>query len=161
MAISELLLNEFDEEVKKTRATLERVPEGKADFTPHAKSMTLGRLAPHVAELAGFGLSVLTTDGLDFAAGEYKPLPFESAAQLVRAFDEGAAKVRAALPADLGCRMVPELEAVIFRTDAVRGSAVRGLPSDVPEPHRPPSRATGRLLAAERCAATGNVRPVC
>jgi uncharacterized damage-inducible protein DinB len=35
---------------------------------------------------------------LDFAAGEYKPLPFESAAQLVRAFDEGAAKVREALP---------------------------------------------------------------
>src|SRR5205809_4719302 len=98
MAISDLLLNEFDEEVKKTRAMLERVPEGKADFTPHAKSMTLGRLAPHVAELAGFGLSVLTTDSLDFAGGEYKPLPFESAAQLVRAFDEGAAKVRAALP---------------------------------------------------------------
>jgi len=98
MAISDLLLNEFDEEVKKTRAMLERVPAGKADFTPHAKSMTLGRLAPHVAELAGFGLSVLTTDSLDFAAGEYKPLPFESAAQLVRAFDEGAAKVRAALP---------------------------------------------------------------
>jgi len=98
MAISDLLLTEFDEEVKKTRATLERVPEGKADFAPHAKSMTLGRLAPHVAELAGFGLSVLTKDSLDFAAGEYKPLPFESPAQLVRAFDEGAAKVRAVLP---------------------------------------------------------------
>jgi hypothetical protein len=32
MAISDLLLMEFDEEVKKTRATLERVPSGKADF---------------------------------------------------------------------------------------------------------------------------------
>lgn len=98
MAISDLLLNEFDEEVKKTRTMLERVPEGKADFAPHTKSMPLGKLAPHVAELAGFGLSVLTTSGMDFAAGEYKPLPFDSAAQLVRAFDEGAAKVREALP---------------------------------------------------------------
>ena len=98
MAISDLMLKEFDEEVRKTRATLERVPEGKADFAPHTKSMPLGRLAPHVAELAGFGLTVLTTPGMDFGGGEYKPLPFESAAQLVRVFDEGAAKVREALP---------------------------------------------------------------
>jgi uncharacterized damage-inducible protein DinB len=97
MAISDLMLNEFDEEVKKTRATLERVPEGKAEFAPHTKSMPLGRLAPHVAELAGFGLSVLTTPGFDFGGGEYKPLQFESSTQLVHAFDEGAAKVREAL----------------------------------------------------------------
>ncbi len=59
--------------------------------------MPLGRLAPHVAELGGFGLSVLTTPGLDFAQGTYTPLAFESTAQLVRVFDEGAAKVRSAL----------------------------------------------------------------
>ena len=98
MTISDLMLKEFEEEVTKTRATLERVPEGKAGFAPHPKSMPLGRLAPHVADLAGFGLSVLTTPAMDFAAGQYTPLPFESAAQLVRVFDEGAAKVREALP---------------------------------------------------------------
>jgi len=97
MAISDLLLTEFDEEVKKTRATLERVPSGKGDFVPHAKSMPLGRLAPHVAELGGFGLAVLTEPGLDFSQRSYTPLPFESAAQLVRAFDEGTAQVRKAL----------------------------------------------------------------
>jgi hypothetical protein len=59
--------------------------------------MPLGRLAPHVAQLAGFGLSVLTTPQVDFSTGSYKPLPFESVAQLVRALDEGAAKVRRAL----------------------------------------------------------------
>jgi uncharacterized damage-inducible protein DinB len=94
--ISEALLQEFDEEIKKTRNTLERVPN-KADFAPHAKSMKLGRLASHVAELGGFGLSVLTTTELDFSKGEYKPLQFESSAQLVRVLDEGAGKVRAAL----------------------------------------------------------------
>ena len=97
MPISELLLSEFDEEMKKTRATLERVPEDKKDFTPHAKSMPLGRLAPHVAELSGFGVTVLTTPELDFSTGSYKPMPFESSAQLVKAFDEGAARARAAL----------------------------------------------------------------
>lgn len=97
MPINELLLSEFDEEVKKTRAALERVPADKKEFAPHPKSMPLGRLAPHVAELGGFGESVLTTPGLDFSQGSYKPLAFESVAQLLKAFDEGSAKVRAAL----------------------------------------------------------------
>jgi len=97
MPISQLLLSEFDQEIQKTRAILERVPEDKKDFTPHPKSMPLHRLAPHVAELAGFGLSVLTTPELDFANRTYKPVPFESAAQLVAVLEEGAGKVRTAL----------------------------------------------------------------
>jgi uncharacterized damage-inducible protein DinB len=97
MHINELLLPEFDEEIKKTRTMLERVPEDKKDFAPHPRSMPLNKLAPHVAQLAGFGLTILTTPELDFAKNSFKPLPFESAAQLVAAFDEGAAKVRLAL----------------------------------------------------------------
>lgn len=99
MCINELLLSEFDEEMKKTRTMLERMPAAKGDFKPHPKSMPLGRLAPHVAQLAGVGLTVLTKPGLDFAQRSVTPLPFESAAQLVRVFDEGAAQVRRALEA--------------------------------------------------------------
>ena len=99
MPISDLLLPELDEEMKKTRTTLERVPADKKEFAPHAKSMPLGKLAPHVAQLASFGLTILTTPGLDFSKGSIKPLPFESSAQLLQAFDEGARKVRAALQA--------------------------------------------------------------
>lgn len=97
MPFNELLLSEFDEEIKKTRTMLERVPADKPDFAPHAKSMPLNKLAPHVAQLAGFGLSILTTHELDFSNSGYKPLPFDSAEQLVSALEEGAAKVRAAL----------------------------------------------------------------
>src|SRR5438105_10248722 len=97
MPISELLLLEFDEEMKKTRTTLERVPADKPDFAPHPKSMPLGKLAPHLAQLAGFGLSVLSGPGLDFAQGSYRPAALESAAQVVKLFDEGAAKVRSAI----------------------------------------------------------------
>jgi uncharacterized damage-inducible protein DinB len=97
MPISDLLLQEFDAEMKVTRTTLERVPEDKKDFTPHPKSMPLNKLAPHVAQLAGFGLTVLTAPELDFSKGSYKPVPFESAQQLLQVFDEGAAKARAAL----------------------------------------------------------------
>jgi uncharacterized damage-inducible protein DinB len=94
--ISELLLVEFDEETNKTRAMLERVPI-KADYRPHPKSMPLGKLAPHVAELAGFGLTILTTPELDFTNMQRTPVPFQSSEQLVKAFDAGAAKARAAL----------------------------------------------------------------
>jgi len=97
MAMSELLLAEFNEEMKKTRTTLERLPADKKDFAPHPKSMPLGKLAPHVAQLAGFGLSVLTTPELDFSKGSYKPLPFESSEQLLRVFDQAVAEVRLAL----------------------------------------------------------------
>jgi uncharacterized damage-inducible protein DinB len=94
--VSDLLLLEFDEEVKKTRAMLERVPM-KGDYKPHAKSMPLGKLAPHVAELPNFGHTILTTPELDFANSPRKRLPFESAQQLVKAFEEGADQVRTVL----------------------------------------------------------------
>jgi hypothetical protein len=95
--INELLLLEFNEEANKTRAMLERVPI-KPDFKPHAKSMPLGKLAPHVAELPGFGVTVLTTPELDFGKGGPRERPaFESAQGLVKAFDAGAEKLRSAL----------------------------------------------------------------
>jgi len=97
MTISEALLPELDHEMAKTRKTLERVPADKPEFAPHPHSMPLGKLAPHVAQLAGFGLSILTTPRVDFSAGTYRPLPLESAAQLVKVLEEGAAKVRQAL----------------------------------------------------------------
>ena len=97
MSIAQLLLQEFKEEAAKTRIALERVPIDKKDFVPHEKSMPLGRLAPHVAELPNFGLTVLTSPGLDFGGGKYTPLPFDSSAQLLKAFDDGAAKVSNAL----------------------------------------------------------------
>src|ERR1700692_2773814 len=91
MSISEFLVPEFDAEMKTTRTTLERVPADKKDFAPHSKSMPLGKLAPHVAQLPSFGLTVLTTPELDFSKGSFTPLQFESVDQLVKALDEGSA----------------------------------------------------------------------
>jgi uncharacterized damage-inducible protein DinB len=97
MTISEALLTELDQEMASTRRTLERVPADKGDYTPHEKSMPMGKLAAHVVQLTGFGLTVLTTPQLDFSAGSFTPLPFESSGQLVKVLNEEAAKVRAAL----------------------------------------------------------------
>ncbi len=100
MPISELLLPEFDAEMKITRTMLERVPFDKKDFAPHPKSMTLEKLAPHVAELPGFGLTILTTPELDFGSGgSARPRPPFESAGLLKFFDEGAVKTRSALAA--------------------------------------------------------------
>jgi uncharacterized damage-inducible protein DinB len=99
MPTSDLFLLELDEEAQKTRATLERLPADKKNFAPHHKSMPLGKLASHVAQLPEFGITTLTTPQLDFSQRRFQPLPFESAAQLAKAFDEGTAKLRGALQA--------------------------------------------------------------
>jgi uncharacterized damage-inducible protein DinB len=99
MTISEGLLPEFDQEMASARRTLERIPEDKLAWKPHEKSMTLGRLAGHVAELPGFGVAAITTENLDFAnrpAGS-KPLVAESQNHVLEIFDKKVAEVRAAI----------------------------------------------------------------
>ena len=97
MSITALLLPEFDAEMKTTRIMLERVPYDKTGYAPHPKSMRLEKLAPHVAELPAFGLTILTTPELDFSKQTPRErLAFDQAA-LLKGFDEGAAKTRAAL----------------------------------------------------------------
>jgi uncharacterized damage-inducible protein DinB len=93
MTIREALLLELEHETANTRKTLERVPQ-KADYSPHAKSMPLGRLAALVAQLPDFGSILLKGSQLDFSSGSFKPLTFESAEQLIKAFDAGSAELR-------------------------------------------------------------------
>ena len=99
MTTAELLLQDFDTEISNTRRTLERVPEGKNDWTPHPKSMPLGKLAMHCATLPLFGSYIMEDDGMDLAAPKHPhaSMAFESSAAAVRALDDAAAKCRAAV----------------------------------------------------------------
>jgi uncharacterized damage-inducible protein DinB len=97
MRINDLLISELDAEMKKTRTLLERMPADKRDFSPHPKSTPLGKLAPHLAQLVGFGYIILTTPGLDFAQSTITPLGFESGQQLAKVLDDSLAQVREAL----------------------------------------------------------------
>ncbi len=97
MEIREIFLPEFDQEMKKTRAILERVPEGRPDFKPHNKSMGLGKLAAHTAQLPEFAVRIVELPELDFAKSDMKPLVMESRQQLLGAFAAIIEKARAAI----------------------------------------------------------------
>jgi uncharacterized damage-inducible protein DinB len=92
MASVRELMAEFKQEAANTRKILERVPDGKNDWAPHEKSMKLGRLATHIAEILGWTYVTVSTDVLDFAAGDYKPSVVETTADRLRFFDEQVAK---------------------------------------------------------------------
>lgn len=99
MAFADSFLPEFDNEMKTTRALLERVPFDRSSWKPHTKSTDLGGLASHVANLAGFGVGIVTTDGIDMAAPGARDgmRRFESTNDALAAFDENVAKTREAL----------------------------------------------------------------
>ena len=65
MTIAELLVPEFDQEVAKTRKLLALVPDDKFDYAPHPKSMKLGRLASHLAEMPRWLTVTVTTEMLE------------------------------------------------------------------------------------------------
>ena len=96
MTISELLLPEFDDEIKKTRTFLERVPMDGSDWKPHEKSMSLGRLASHVADLPSWASSIVEQDFLDMPPGQ-KPYAATSREELLSHFDSKAATARKAI----------------------------------------------------------------
>jgi uncharacterized damage-inducible protein DinB len=102
MSLADVLLPEFDEEMANTRRLLACVPDGKTSWQPHEKSMTLGRLATHVAEIPGrWVVNALTKDEFDVRPpGQvYQPRTLESTARLLEVFDQGAKEARKALAA--------------------------------------------------------------
>ena len=96
MAIADALLPEFDHEMTVTRKLLERVPEDKLDWKPHQKSMTLGRLAQHVATIPMWGSVTLNQTELDLGGNQQAEV-MTKRDQMLAAFDQHVAKTRAAL----------------------------------------------------------------
>ena len=97
MPINESFIAELQHEAETTKKILERVPMDKPDWKPHEKSMTLGRLAVHVAELTTWVGATLDHDELDFAKSEYKPPVAKSSAELVEIHQKNIADAIACL----------------------------------------------------------------
>jgi len=87
-----MLLKEMEHEASTTRKMLERVPQDKYDWQPHEKSMTVTKLATHLAELPGWVKMTFETSELDFAKGDYKPVTINDNEGLMDYFEKSYAE---------------------------------------------------------------------
>jgi len=102
MAHKDLLLPEFDQEMANTRKTLERVPDNKLGWQPHAKSYTMGKLASHLANIPSWIEMTLNQDVLDMTPKDGKEFTTPQAGsnkELLAFFDKNVAAGRAAIAA--------------------------------------------------------------
>lgn len=87
MSRIKMYLKEMEDAAITTRKMLERIPNDKFDWQPHPKSMTIKRLATHIAELPSWITMALTTDELDFAANPYQPEDVNNTDELLAYFE--------------------------------------------------------------------------
>jgi uncharacterized damage-inducible protein DinB len=97
MTIANTILEDLDIELKMTRRILKAVPDDHAAWTPHPKSMTLGRLAMHVAILPSFISLCLATPDFDFVKQGSPEPDFQSQEALLTLFDKNAEGARTSL----------------------------------------------------------------
>jgi uncharacterized damage-inducible protein DinB len=96
MSLADTLISELEQEAKTTRALLARVPDDKLSWKPHARSMSLGQLANHIATIPGFVAQVGARDTMDYESFSLAPPP-ETAAAIMAAFEESVAQAKAIL----------------------------------------------------------------
>jgi len=94
--------DQLEREAAISRRVLENVPQGKAEWKPHEKSMPLGYLASLVATMPSWVAMAIERDELDLNPVGGAPPPrftWESAADLLRMNDDNLAGGRTALAA--------------------------------------------------------------
>ncbi len=97
MSMSQALLAEFTHEAGSTRKMLEVLPEDKLGWQPHEKSMTLSRLAGHIAEIPLWASKMVGHDELDMGEGNFQPLTPDTVAELLEAHDTNVASFQGAV----------------------------------------------------------------
>jgi uncharacterized damage-inducible protein DinB len=87
------IVQELEQEAQATRRVLERVPEDQLQWTPHPKSMSLGQLAMHVANLPGAIAELSTQPSFDAQTPIPRP-DARSRREILAAFDDSMARAR-------------------------------------------------------------------
>jgi len=86
MATVKGFLAELKQESASTKKILERVPLDKTTWKPHEKSMTLGRLATHIAENSQWISRIIKTDEIDFSKMDFKKNVADNTEELLAIF---------------------------------------------------------------------------
>jgi len=94
MGLADAMLAELGHEAGTTRRLLERVPAEHFGWKPHEKSMTLGRLAQHIAEIPGWISTIVEQDEFDVGArgGSAPPGP-KDRAELLQLFEGNIGRI--------------------------------------------------------------------
>jgi uncharacterized damage-inducible protein DinB len=95
MAIKDALLAEFDHEAATTRRLLDRIPEARLTWKPHEKSMSLGGIATHLANIPNWGATILDDPSFDLASAPPNLEAKGSVADVLAAFDAAITTTRA------------------------------------------------------------------
>jgi len=97
MPLKDALLAELKHEAINTRKILSKVPTDKFSWKPHEKSMTIGRLAAHIAEIPVWINRTMEASEFDFATASMQRNTYDDNEALLKVFDEKLAAAIAAL----------------------------------------------------------------
>lgn len=92
MSMIEALIQELEQEARTTRRVLERVPGDRLAWKPHAKSMSLGQLALHVATTPG-GVSEMARKS-PYHVSSFTQPSAATAAELIPALEKSVATAK-------------------------------------------------------------------
>lgn len=93
MAVIDALLAELEQEARTTARVLERVPQAHLSWKPHAKSMSLGQLAMHIATVPAGVAELASIDTVPEPPHGGSPEP-ATTAELVPALTASVARAR-------------------------------------------------------------------
>jgi len=97
MSIAEAFIGELKHECETTRRVLAAVPNTDLGWKPHPKSMSIGALAGHIAEVPGWVGVTVNAPELDMGTTDYTPKEPKNVAETLALFDKGTAEAIAAL----------------------------------------------------------------
>jgi uncharacterized damage-inducible protein DinB len=86
MSLSSSFIGELQHESKLTEKILSIVPIDNASWKPHERSMSVGRLATHIAEIPHWITVIGIADEFDFMSRPYNPRVAASSAELLEIF---------------------------------------------------------------------------
>ncbi len=87
MPKKDALMAELRNEAKSTRKMLERIPQDRLVWNPHEKSMTIGRLAAHIAEIPVWVNRCMEAKVFDFASVPLVRKTYKDLAELLDVFE--------------------------------------------------------------------------
>ncbi|HXV64591.1 MAG TPA: DinB family protein [Vicinamibacteria bacterium] len=87
MSIAEAMVMEFTHESAGTRKMLERLPDDKLAWKPHQRSMSMGRLGMHLAEIPWWAQTIVKDESFDMASFDRKRVEPDNKKEILDKFD--------------------------------------------------------------------------